>query len=244
MRCSHLSNGSEWERRIALHAGGDLRPDEAAEMERGLAECSECAAIAEGYRAQGRVLATAHDETIAPASYAAVRARVLAELERGRRRTWQWVWVGAAAAAVVIAFALSPRGVRAPERGDQTAVSGVAPRVDVPGDTASAGVSREPRRSPAEAGDGTLKRAPQLRGAAAQNRAVVTPERRVEEATQIAGSPIGPGGEAAGKAPLPDGRRASPDVVEAKKEPLAITLYTDDPDVVIYWISDEEGESQ
>ena len=45
----------------------------------------------------------AHQEPIAPAHYAAVRARVLAELGRERRPLWRhaWAWGLAAAMAVV-----------------------------------------------------------------------------------------------------------------------------------------------
>jgi hypothetical protein len=283
MSCSHLSNGSEWERRIALYAGGDLRPDEAEEVERVLAECMECAAVAESYRAQRRTLATAYEEAIAPAHYAAVRARVLAELERGKRRTWCWAWVGAVAAAVLVAFALFPRGVRAPERGEQTAVSRVTPRVEAPGGTASTGVSREARRSPAEAGDGTLKRAPRGRGGdLAGVRTGSWTEAKAPRGSQSdvaagskAAAEIEPetspdDGVAAQNEQAPNARRkrqravgrpeaetrnvataeptyssgSIPRVAQSEKEPLVIKLFTNDPDVVIYWISEGEGDSQ
>jgi hypothetical protein len=54
------------------------------------------------------LLREAHQEPIDPAHYAAVRARVLAELGRQRRRVWRWVWAGGLA-AVALAMMLTPR---------------------------------------------------------------------------------------------------------------------------------------
>ena len=56
------------------------------------------------------LLREAHQEPIDQAHYAAVRARVLAELGRQRRPVWRWAWVGSlAAAAMVLAFVMIPR---------------------------------------------------------------------------------------------------------------------------------------
>ena len=55
------------------------------------------------------LLREAHREPIAPAHYAAVRARVLAELGRQRRRVWRWVWACGMAAVVAAAVVLTPR---------------------------------------------------------------------------------------------------------------------------------------
>jgi hypothetical protein len=277
MSCSHFDSGSEWERRIALYAGGDLRPDEAEEVERVLAECRECAAVAETYRIQARILAAAHDEAIAAPHYAAVRARVLARVEAGQRRMWRWAWVGAMAAALVIAFLLFPGGVRAPERAGLQ-----APRFESPGKGAQAGVAREPRNSPAEAGDGTLKRAPRGRGGVvAKARIGAAPKERAETPAEIAAVDVDGSNRAEADAPLSDVRGSQdalapnasrdpkgavgepaidtphlatseppsspdhvPNVAQNQKDPLVIKLFTDDPDVVIYWIADGEGDSQ
>ena len=243
MSCSHYSNGPDWERRIALHASGDLSPEEAAEVERRLAECPECAAVSQIYRDQLRMLGAAHEETIAPAHCAAVRARVLAEVERGRSRAWRWAWVGAGAVAVVIAFALFPDGVRAPQR-----VVGPDPRIASPGNMASAGVDREVRKSPAQAGDSTLKRAP--RGPGGSVAEARTSAKREEQSVAVrvradeAAGQLEPGNAdlvVSGLTTTPD---KLPNVAHTQKEPLVIKLYTDDPDVIIYWISEGEGDSQ
>jgi hypothetical protein len=94
-------NCRDWEERIA----GDL-DDAAAEAH--IAECPGCQVFASGLRQTLAELRSAHAEEIAPAHYAAVRARVMAEL-RPRRR-WGWIWAAAGvAAAVFIAVSVESR---------------------------------------------------------------------------------------------------------------------------------------
>jgi hypothetical protein len=88
----------EWEERIA------------AEMEDAaghVAECGACREFASGLRWALSEAASAHGEEIAPAHYAAVRARVLAEL-RARRR-WGWAWAAVGVCAVVMGVAVRDR---------------------------------------------------------------------------------------------------------------------------------------
>jgi anti-sigma factor RsiW len=80
-------NCVEWEERIALAAGGDLS-DPATD--RHLADCPGCQLLLSGLRQTLSDLRDAPDE-IAPAHYAALRARVLAEVARPRRRRWLWL---------------------------------------------------------------------------------------------------------------------------------------------------------
>ena len=83
-------NSSDWEERVALHAGGDLPPAEAAEVERHLRECAACQVLASGLKQSLALLKEAHNEPLAPAHFSAVRARVVAELEQERRRGALW----------------------------------------------------------------------------------------------------------------------------------------------------------
>jgi anti-sigma factor RsiW len=112
-------NCSDWEERIALHAGGDLPPAEAAEVERHLRECAGCQVLASGLQRSLAWLKEEHDEPLAGAHFSAVRARVVAELEQQRRRgaLWarrRWGYGLAAAAAVVLLAMLALRPVRTP----------------------------------------------------------------------------------------------------------------------------------
>ena len=108
-------NCSDWEERIALHAGGDLPSEEAAEVERHLRECAGCQVLASGLKQSLALLKEAHDEPLAPAQFSAVRARVVAELEQARRPMWQWAWsLGLAAALVALLVMLALRPGRTP----------------------------------------------------------------------------------------------------------------------------------
>ena len=110
-------NCSDWEQRIALHAGGDLPPAETAEVERHLRECAGCQVLASGMKQSLAMLKEAHDEPLAPAHFSTVRARVMAELEQKRRPLWAWAWsFGLAAAAVALLVTLALRPGRTPER--------------------------------------------------------------------------------------------------------------------------------
>lgn len=99
-------NCSDWEERIALYAGGDVSDG----VEAHLAECASCQLLLSGLRSSLELLREAHNEPVEAAHFAAVRARVLAELERGPARRWRFGWVYAmAAAAVVLLIVLWPR---------------------------------------------------------------------------------------------------------------------------------------
>jgi anti-sigma factor RsiW len=112
-------NSSDWEERVALHAGGDLPPAEAAEVERHLRECAACQVLASGLKQSLALLKEAHHEPLAPAHFSAVRARVVAELEQERRRGALWArrraWgYGPAAVAVTLLVVLALRPGRVP----------------------------------------------------------------------------------------------------------------------------------
>lgn len=99
-------NCAEWRERIAL--------DEAAGVEEHLRGCADCREFAAGLRASLELLRAAHAEEIAPAHYTALRARVMAEVRRPRRRAWVWAVVGAAMVLIVAVAAIDRRMRPAP----------------------------------------------------------------------------------------------------------------------------------
>ena len=104
-------NCQEWEERIALYAAGDAKAADAGETERHIAGCAECRVFWSELKQSLEWMREAHQEEIAPAHYAAVRARVMAQLETGRAACWKEVWVygvGIAAAVVVVMIAVRP----------------------------------------------------------------------------------------------------------------------------------------
>lgn len=96
---------ANWQPRIALWAGGE---GPAEDVEAHLAECAACRETASAYKRDLELLTNAHREEILPAHYAAVRARVLAQLARKRRLAWLWA-TGAAAAALALVFLALPK---------------------------------------------------------------------------------------------------------------------------------------
>jgi hypothetical protein len=103
----------DWEERVALHAGGDL---ESGEVEQHLAECADCRRLSEGLRETLGVLREVHAEEIPAAHFTAVRAGVIAEIERGRKVWRRLAWVSGVgiAAALILGLALLPGPLPAP----------------------------------------------------------------------------------------------------------------------------------
>jgi hypothetical protein len=96
-------NCTDWEERIALSAGADLDPAAEAGVKRHLEECAACRGFAKGIEDSLALLRTAHQEPIAASHYTAIRAGVLARLERERRPWRRWLWVPALAAGLAVA---------------------------------------------------------------------------------------------------------------------------------------------
>ena len=62
-------NCRDWEERLALYAGGDLAPDEAAEVERHLGECPGCQMFASGLKESLEMLRESHRERPVPGAF-------------------------------------------------------------------------------------------------------------------------------------------------------------------------------
>jgi anti-sigma factor RsiW len=184
-------NCVDWEERIALYAGGDLPPAGVQAVERHVAECAGCQTLLNGLRQSLALVREVHREPVEEAHFAAVRARVLAELGAPARR-WGFAWGFAiAAAALVLSIAMWPRPVR------KTVTQALVPAPivhDGGADTQAPGP-------------------PVLRPARARRRA-------------------GPGGPARTRGSAPP----------QPAEPMVVKLITNDPDVVIYWITSTKGE--
>jgi len=144
---------AEWETRVALDAGGDLAGAEAAEVKRHLGECSACQLLWSGVRESLAVLQAAHAEAPLEAHVAAVRARVMAELERSARPWHRLAWIsGVAAVAVLLLAAMLWPARRVPEAPRLLARIPAAPEVVKAAPAARPAarrmVARAPRRAP------------------------------------------------------------------------------------------------
>ena len=96
-----MTGCKQWQERIALAAGGDLSGAEQAVLDRHLAGCPPCAAELAAVQQSLEVLVEAHREPLGESHFAAVRARVMAQIERRRNPRWQWAAALAAAALLL-----------------------------------------------------------------------------------------------------------------------------------------------
>lgn len=182
-------NCVEWEERIALYAGGDLAAAEATAVELHVAGCSGCQLLLSGLRQSLDLVRQAHEEPIEAAHFAAVRTRVLAEIERAPARRWRMaLWFAAAAAAVLLLVTLRPSTPARKPVEQAMAPAPVPPPAVVPAPAAVAPP-------------------------------VVRPQVRRRPAPQVAR-----------RLPQEPGHQ------------MVVKLLTDDPDVVIYWITETKGE--
>lgn len=184
-------NCANWEERIALYMGEDLGGLEAQEVERHLAECPGCQLFASGIRESLAILREAHVERTNEAACSAVRARVMAALEKQRQPWWRsaWIYSACAVALLLVVLVLWPRH-----------------RVEI--------AHREaPVPEPLVIADPPVPR-----------EAVPVPVVRVRHRHRPA-RPAGP-----------------PSIAALPAKPLVVKLVTDDPNVVIYWITDTRGE--
>jgi len=94
----------EYEPLIALYVEGDLND---RDVERHLAECSDCRELLEDLRVSQAAL---KELSVVDAAFlSAVRSGVLGRIERRRRRAWPWIAALAAAAALIVAVSTAPR---------------------------------------------------------------------------------------------------------------------------------------
>jgi hypothetical protein len=99
-----MANCAEWEERIALHAGGDA----AEGVEGHLAECPACQEFWSEMRESVEALRSLEGDVPDPAHFAAVRARVIGEIEQPRRVWRRLAWISGVA-AMLLAVLLWPR---------------------------------------------------------------------------------------------------------------------------------------
>ena len=94
----------EYEPLIALYVEGDLND---RDVERHLAECSDCRELLDDFRASQAALKELAAVDVGFLS--AVRSGVLAKIESRRRIAWPWVAAFAAAAALIVSVLTLPR---------------------------------------------------------------------------------------------------------------------------------------
>lgn len=220
-------NCRAWEEPIALAAGGDLDGPSRLELERHLAECPPCREFARGMAECLASVSQVEVDGIAPAHYAAVRARVLDRLRSEPRGRFAWVWIAAATVALaVLAAWMVPWG--RPDPPPPHLALARSPAAPLPGAVPES-TARSVRRSPA---------AP-LPGAVPESAARSI---RGSPAPLLPGAVSASAARSVRRSPAPPLPGAAPRSVRHARparppEPLLVKIETDNPDVVIYWIA-------
>jgi Putative zinc-finger len=245
MNCKSL------EESIALYAQGDLDPSRARYVELHLKSCASCQRFFKELEASQSLVKALADELPDPASFSIVRQRVMQEVKRRQqaRPAWwrclspalaQWRPAWAAALAVLVAFGFllhwqlwrkpagpevpdNPRIAAAPPAQENSAGSPARDITEpiVPGQQSS---SREPT---------TRLFARQLKPSALDRLALpvdvepeslsAEPEPEVEQGSNLEPEPPPPA-----------------DVIPEPPPPLVIKLITDDPNIIIIWLVDQD----
>jgi putative zinc finger protein len=211
-------NCPRFEKLIALSVEGDLDARDARLVEEHLGECAVCRDLHEELLGSQAVLKALNEGAIDPAVLGAVRRRVLESIEDRRPSWWLgWRWkyglAAAVTAAVVLAVTLSPK-----------------PKVAPP--PAQVAEKREPLAEEA------VKRTRGHSGLVSRDRSPATARRRVPKvfftASEGRGSKPRPIRKAVSQIP----RKPAP----PSGEPLVVKMLTDDPEVVIVWLIDQNGD--
>ncbi len=217
----------EWEEKLGLRAGGDLAASETAELEGHLAECAGCREAASQYGPGWAVLRQAHAESVTEADLASVRARVMEKLESRRRGAfwnWKWAWAGSVAAVATAVAFFAPVVNRGP-----------VPVVGVGAAPPVVGQAIQPAA-------GFIAGAPLGRAAAAQKGCPTGNCGAPKQVVAQALSSDTPNAETNLGAAGVDARATAESEAQTKAEPLVVKLFTDDPNIVIYWIMESTGD--
>lgn len=249
------SDPRRWQPKVALEAGGELPPDDRAEVAAHLDECPDCRALARDLADDRRTLRSLAAEEPPPEALDRVRRAVLTAVEteeRARavsagRRAWQARTVLPAIAAALFALAVGlvlwlPLQDRGPETGGGPSGPG-----------------------PADARPGARPDGPSATPSTADTRTQTDPSARSPELAPPRGSAAGPPpGDRLAAAPTDhlDTARGSleeppPDRLEpfhhrpsgaldaaptAGDSAIKIQIVSEDPDIVFYWLTDQPQE--
>jgi len=243
-------NCKSFEALIALNAEGDLDPSRAKNVESHLKSCASCQRFVKELEASQAMVKELAAESLDPASFGVVRQRVMREVNRRQaaRPFWwrflsptvtQWrpAWVAALAVLVGLGFLLQWQLWRRPAGSDKpdgpVVVSAPAVQKESPETPARSRPEKmtpNPEPSPELVRRQFAKRhktpAPQdlLLPTGVQPDAVATEsEPQVEQGSNLEPEVLPPA-----------------DITPEPPPPLVIKLITDDPNIVIVWLVDQE----
>ena len=243
-------NCSSGEELIALHVEGDLDSPLSRSVELHLKSCTSCQRFLAELEASQALVKDLAEESLDAASFNVVRQRVMEEVNRRQEtRVWmrllpsalaEWrpAWAVALVALVALGFLLQWQLRHKPGQSDRAD----APRV---------GAEPELRKdSPADFAANLAERTGPEREAAREPAARQITKRQMRFAPRASLSLTGSQPEVAeDEPPLEQGSNLEPeqptpaDVPVEPLPPLVIKLITDDPNIVIVWLVDQEVHS-
>jgi hypothetical protein len=245
-------NCNSFEELIALHIEGDLDSSRAGSVELHLKSCASCRRFLAELKASQALVKDLAEESLDAASFNVVRQRVMQEVNRRQEtRVWwrflppalaEWrpAWAAALIALVALGFLLQWQLWQKPGRSDRAD----APRVGATPDVRKDGQADLAANPPEETGPRPDS------GREPASRQIAKRQTRI--ARQALLSLTGSQPEAVAtedEPPLEQGSNLEPeqptpaDVPVEPAPPLVIKLVTDDPNIVIVWLVDQEVHS-
>ena len=212
-----------WNPHLALYVEGDLEQDLAQQLEAHLAVCDECRDFADTLRETQVTFRQVRNDIIETASLDRIRANVLRQVQAiEERRGWidrlgmllwsGWSWRYSVLGCVALVF-----------------VSAVVWRL-----TRVAGPIESQPRVVVAPKPGPAPRPEEAVSAVAESRSAITKPRREIAAARI--EPVETVREVVAPEPIP-----FETVTEEQAKDNVVQLFTEDPNIVIYWLIDPNG---
>lgn len=255
-------NCKDFEELIALDVAGDLLANEAAQVQAHLRRCHSCRDFAGELSADLEWLHSTHQEVPEPAALHQVRVGVMRQIESEQNRWtppfggigalgWRWQWIVAAAAVAIVVGSLAWWNTSANQRQGSVAVGSDDPyrqrpeaaktppdrqagpsavKADPPIRTESAGAAIPPARTQRDAREDRVS-TPQLASLAPRDAPNVrAPQPRFETLGDTTNLEI------------VTARLEEPQ--QAPEEAVMLKIPTSNPNIVVYWLMDEEQQPE
>jgi hypothetical protein len=241
----------QYETRLALYVEGDLTPSKTRDVEAHLENCSTCRSFLEALRESQSMVKSLAGETLDASSFNTVAQRVKEQLSRPKAGSswsvavtelWHWrpLWAAGFALLFLVGFLSLRRFLQTPAGPGQS------------GDTATSGPSVQPKPS---RDLGTGKTETDTSGTARSQAAAVAKKPPVlrmrshgvpQPLSGVEPTPTTPDADSEAQTPqeLDQGAILEPeippvDVAPEEPTPLVVKLVTDDPNIVIIWLIDQ-----
>jgi len=241
-------NCNSFEEWIALYVEGDLDPSRARNVESHLESCASCQRFLKELEASQAIVKELAAESVDPASFNVVRKRVMQEVNRRQARPvwwrflspafaqWRPAWAVSLAVLVALGFLLQWRLWRKPTGSDRPDGPATVSAPAVRKESLDASPPSPSEKAEQQPPDGALAiRQFAKRHVSPAPHDVLTPaEAQPDAVAAEAEPPVEQGSNLQPEEPLPT------DIVPEPPPPLVIKLVTDDPNIIIVWLVDQE----